>query len=73
MPNGRLAREKSLVGATSSQDDGGAGILVEGSMVADWLLRGYNGGMMLSCENDMWQQKQNFLTRVQLAGDGFAD
>ena len=35
MPNGRLAREKSLVGAASSQGDGGAGILVEGTMVAD--------------------------------------
>lgn len=35
MPKGRLAREKSLAGATSSQDDGGAEMLVEGTMVAD--------------------------------------
>ena len=35
MPKGRLAREKSLVGVTSIQDDGGAEMLVEGTMVAD--------------------------------------
>ena len=36
MPKGRLAREKSLVGATSSQDDdAGVEVLVEGTMVAD--------------------------------------
>ena len=34
MPKGRLAREKSLVGAMSSQDDGGAEMLVEGAIFA---------------------------------------
>ena len=29
MPKGRFAREKSLLGATSSQDDGGAERLVD--------------------------------------------
>ena len=35
MPKGRFAREKSLVGATFSQDDGGAERLVDGTMVVD--------------------------------------
>jgi hypothetical protein len=47
MPKGRFAREKSLVGATSSQDDGGAERLVDGTMVVDVSYYVANGFLVL--------------------------